>query len=74
MMVRWLCCTLLLGAGMLGRADAGLRCVPAAVDLGEVRGGPAREHRFELINDGPAIIEILDVERGCGCLTPRLEH
>lgn len=73
-MSRLLCCSLLLAAGVVTRADAGLRCVPPAIDLGEVRGGPARQHRFELINDGQTAIEILDIERGCGCLTPRLDR
>ena len=73
-MFRLMCCTLLFCVGAVTRADAALRCVPPAVDLGEVRGGPAREHRFELINDGRTDIRILDIERGCGCLTPRLER
>jgi hypothetical protein len=73
-MARLLCCSLLLAAGVVTRADAGLRCVPPAVDLGEVRGGPARQHRFDLVNDGPTAIEILNIERGCGCLTPRLDR
>lgn len=72
-MARFLCCILLLTVGPLGRASAGLRCVPPAVNLGEVRGGPTRQHRFELINDGPTTIEIIDIERGCGCLEPRLD-
>jgi hypothetical protein len=67
-------CVLLLAICLCSRADAELRCVPPAVDLGEVRGGPARQHRFELINEGKATIEILAVEPGCGCLAPRLDR
>ncbi len=57
-----------------GLLNAGLRCVPPAVDLGEIRGGPARQHRFELVNDGSAAIEIVEVQRGCGCLEPQLDR
>jgi hypothetical protein len=56
------------------RADAELRCVPEAIDLGEVRGGPSRQQHFELVNDGANAVEIVDVERGCGCLQPRLDR
>ena len=55
-------------------ANADLRCVPPAADLGEIRGGPARQQRFELVNDGPSTIEIIDLQRGCGCLEPQLDR
>jgi hypothetical protein len=71
-MSRW-CCILFVTIAA-ARADAGLHCVPAAVDLGEIRGGPSRQHRFVLINDGPTTVEIIEIERGCGCLAPRLER
>jgi hypothetical protein len=58
----------------VGRGDAGLRCVPPSVDLGEIRGGPVRQHRFELVNEGTDAIEILDLPRSCGCLEPRLDR
>jgi hypothetical protein len=77
-MTPWMRCFILVGIGLGGpaasHAVAGLRCTPAAIDLGEVRGGPARQQRFELVNDGPDVIEILDVERGCGCLESRLDR
>jgi hypothetical protein len=67
-----------LTACVVGRAsataDAALRCTPPAVDLGEIRGGPARQHRFALLNDGKEPIEILELQRGCGCLTPQLDR
>jgi hypothetical protein len=56
-----------------GRARAELRCEPPAADLGVIRGGPAVQHRFELVNDGPTPIDIVDVERGCGCLESDLQ-
>jgi hypothetical protein len=65
---------LLAWALLPGLLHAGLRCVPPAADLGEIRGGPARQHRFELVNDGPAAIEIVEVQRGCGCLEPQLDR
>jgi hypothetical protein len=73
-MSRWCCCILLLAIIPPSHADAGLRCVPGAVNLGEVRGGAPRVHRFELLNDGPTTLAILDIEPGCGCLSPRLEQ
>jgi hypothetical protein len=71
-------CAMLLAIGVFSlavdRAAAAVRCVPPAVDLGEIRGGPARMHRFELVNDGPNLVQILDLERGCGCLEPQLDR
>src|SRR6266550_5005542 len=58
----------------LAGASAELRCVPPAADLGEVRGGPPRQQRFELVNDGKTTIEIVEIQRGCGCLEPRLDR
>jgi hypothetical protein len=57
-----------------GQADAGLRCLPLSIDLGEVRGGPPRQVRFDLVNDGKETIEILELRRGCGCMDPRLDR
>jgi hypothetical protein len=68
----------LLAACLVGpatlAADAALRCTPPAVDLGEIHGGPARQHSFELLNDGKETIEIVKLQRGCGCLTPELDR
>jgi hypothetical protein len=55
-------------------ANAELRCMPPAVDLGEIRGGPARQHRFELLNVGKKSIEIIELQPGCGCLSPELDR
>jgi hypothetical protein len=67
---------LALVIGMLpaGSAYAQLRCVPSAADLGEIVGGPAQQRRFELVNDGKVPVEIVEIERGCGCLEPRLDR
>ena len=72
-MPKYLLSLLLIGT-CLGRIDAGLRCMPPSVDLGEIRGGPVRKHRFELINDGKEVIEIVELPRSCGCLEPRLDR
>lgn len=55
-------------------ARAELRCPAAAVELGEVKAGPPLTHRFRLVNDGKASVEILDARTTCGCLAPRLER
>ena len=53
-------------------AHAELRAVVPVVDLGAVDGGQKVNHTFLLSNVGTEIIEIFDVQRGCGCLTPQL--
>jgi len=52
---------------------AELRIEPPTADLGELRGGPVHEQRFELANTGTTPIEIIGVRRDCGCLEPALE-
>ncbi len=47
--------------------------VPIA-NLGEVRGGQKTVHRFELDNAGTTAVDILDIERGCGCVAARVER
>ncbi|MCI0681348.1 MAG: DUF1573 domain-containing protein [Gemmataceae bacterium] len=54
------------------RAD--LRAANGVIDLGDIRGGRKLVHRFELTNAGALPVEILEVQRGCGCLAPRLEQ
>ncbi len=73
--MRLILAALVLAATLLGadRAAAQLHCEPPAADLGELRGGKPVSRRFELVNDGKAPIELLDVERGCGCLETTLE-
>lgn len=44
-----------------------------AVSLGELRGGPSYSHRFAFVNESNAIIEIIDVRLGCGCLQPVID-
>lgn len=44
-----------------------------AVKLGEIRGGAPLQHTFAFGNTGKQTVEILEVNRGCGCLAPRLE-
>jgi hypothetical protein len=61
----------LLGAAANARAEL---IVPSAtVNLGEIRGGMPLQVSFCLQNGGSERIEIIEVNRGCDCLTPRLE-
>lgn len=62
---------ILLTSPALARAE--LRFTQPAVDLGQLRGGPAYQHRFDFINDSAQSIEILDIRLGCGCLQPVLD-
>ncbi len=55
-------------------AHADLTVPTAVVDLGEILGGRRLTQRFELENTGTMALEITSVERGCGCLAPRLEQ
>jgi Protein of unknown function (DUF1573) len=43
-------------------------------NLGELRGGPVYQHRFEFVNDSANPIEITDIRLGCGCLQPVLDQ
>ncbi len=54
-------------------AFAQLRFTQSTVDLGELRGGPVCDHRFEFVNDSMQPIEIADIRLGCGCLQSVLE-
>jgi hypothetical protein len=49
---------------------AQLVCDPPRHNLGEVRGGQPASCEFRLRNGGDAPIEIVDLERSCGCLVP----
>lgn len=64
-------CAVLLACPAL--ASAQLRFAQPAADLGELRGGPMYDHRFEFVNTGAEPIEIIDIRLGCGCLQPILD-
>ena len=55
-------------------ARSELHVAAPSIDLGIIRGGKNLTHRFELVNRGPESIEILEVQRGCGCLAPKLDQ
>lgn len=50
---------------------AQLRCAEPVANLGVIRGGPSLEHEFTF-EAGKVALEIIEVKRGCNCLTPRL--
>lgn len=52
-------------------AQAQLRIDPPTLDLGEIRGGAPALATFRLINTGSEPIELVDLERSCGCLAPQ---
>lgn len=54
--------------------QAQLTASTSIIELGVIRGGQRIEHRFELINPSAEPIEVFDLQRGCGCLAPRLEQ
>lgn len=56
-----------------GLASAQLRFMQPSADLGELRGGPIYQHRFDFVNDANQPIEITDFRLGCGCLQPILD-
>ncbi len=55
-------------------ASAQLRFTAPAADLGELRGGPVYDHRFEFVNDSAQPLEITDIRLGCGCLQSVLDQ
>lgn len=62
---------LLIAVPSVGMAE--LRFLQPIADLGELRGGPVRQHRFDFFNASTEPLEILDIRLGCGCLQPILE-
>ncbi|MBI3407640.1 MAG: DUF1573 domain-containing protein [Planctomycetes bacterium] len=64
-----------LGWLFLGMAEARaqLRFAEPVANLGEIRGGPTLQHSFAFTNSGSLPIEIIEVDRSCGCLAPRLD-
>jgi hypothetical protein len=61
--------TLCLAAG--ARAD--LETTTPILNLGDIRGGMPLQVTFPLVNRGEAAITILEIKRGCDCLTPQLD-
>jgi hypothetical protein len=55
-------------------AFAQLNFVAPTGNLGELRGGPVYQHRFDFVNESPSPIEIIDFRLGCGCLQPVLDQ
>jgi hypothetical protein len=66
----WFACALLLVCPPL--ASAQLRFTHPTANLGELRGGPVYQQRFEFVNDSAQPIEVTDFRLGCGCLQPVL--
>jgi hypothetical protein len=60
----------LLCTATLARAE--LEIATPVVNLGEIRGGMPLDVSFSFRNGGARRIEILEVNRDCNCLTPRL--
>jgi hypothetical protein len=54
-------------------ASAQMRFTQTTADLGELRGGPVYDHRFEFVNESMQPIEITNIRLGCGCLQSVLE-
>lgn len=70
--MRTICLTLALSLALPAYASAQLRFVQPTADLGELRGGPAYQHRYEFVNESTQTLEIIDIRLGCGCLQPML--
>jgi hypothetical protein len=54
-------------------ASAQLRFTMPSADLGELRGGPVYDQRFDFVNDSAQALEITDIRLGCGCLQSVLD-
>ena len=70
--MRPVCLALLLVLFSPALASAQIRFTHAAADLGELRGGPVYQHRFDFVNQSSRPIEVIDFRLGCGCLQPLL--
>jgi len=63
---------LVAAGGLIGPARAELVCPEAVHMAGRVKSGKSLSHTFTLVNRGSAVIELLEVKPGCGCLRPEL--
>jgi hypothetical protein len=54
-------------------ASAQLRFTTPTVEMGELRGGPVYDQRFDFVNDSAQPLEITDIRLGCGCLQAVLD-
>ena len=68
--MRRICLALSLLLAATGSARAQLRFSESTIDLGEVRAGAPASCRFRFENVGTTPIELVDLERSCGCLMP----
>jgi hypothetical protein len=64
----------LLAAGIGNPPGGPLHCPAAVAAKGEVKGGPALSHTFELTHRGGGTLTITRVEAGCGCLRQSLSN
>jgi hypothetical protein len=65
----------LFGLLVCGPGQAqGLRIQDPVRDLGQLRPGVQRTEVFEVINDGPGPLTILDLKPECGCLTAQINR
>jgi hypothetical protein len=71
--MRTICLILALALACPASASAQLRFSQPAADLGELRGGPAYQHRFDFVNESTQPLDITDIRLGCGCLQPVLD-
>jgi hypothetical protein len=55
------------------QVQAQLRVPAPVADLGAMKSGQPLSHSFELINDGPEAVEILETRGSCGCLLGQVE-
>jgi hypothetical protein len=68
--MRRICLVLSLLLAATTSASAQLRFADQVIDLGEIRAGAPASCRFRFENVGTKTIELIDLERSCGCLMP----
>jgi len=64
---------ILIALLLASQARSQLRVPAPLVDLGGVKSGLPLSHSFDLINDGPEAVEILETRASCGCLIGNVE-
>jgi Protein of unknown function (DUF1573) len=65
-----ICLALSLLLATTTSASAQLRFAESSINLGEIRAGAPATCRFRFDNVGTTPIELIDLERSCGCLMP----
>jgi hypothetical protein len=55
-------------------ARADLHCTAPEAQVGEIKSGAPLTYRFQVVNRGPGLVEVMQLRTSCGCAVPHLEQ